>query len=144
MKDHEDFDVRKAKMDGFYEKYGIDDFIKQAATFAIENRSRPVSDYLGCFSNRQLVNYLRCGYQKTQATENKVRQELLDRIEIGDSVIALPFDLPKHYEEIRNDMIHWYKVTALRERQIRLEQGGWYNKNNICWTEMSRKPEQEA
>ncbi len=139
MKDTAPFDVKEAKKDRFHEKWDIDLFIKNAAERSRENRDTPVSVYLCCFSTKQLADFCKEGYQKTQATEQKVREELMNRIEVGDKVLVAPFDVVKSYQEVTPQMLEWHTVTARNARQIRLEQGGWYSKNNILWFQMFNK-----
>lgn len=46
------------------------------------------------------------------------------------------YNVPEH--------LVWREVTARNERMVRLDQGGWYSKNNICWAEMFEERRQEA
>ncbi len=81
MKDTAPFDVRKARQDNeFYRSYILDDFIKKEADRAREDKDNPVGKYLGCFSTKQLADFCREGSHKTKATEQKVREELINRI----------------------------------------------------------------
>ena len=139
MKDTTPFDVAEAKKDEFHKKWDINLFIKNAAERSREDKDNPVSVYLGCFSTKQLADFCREGYQKTKATEQKVREELMNRIEVGDYVIAVPFDVVKSYNPITPQMLQWHNVTARNARQIRLDLGGWYSKNNILWFQMFNK-----
>lgn len=139
MKDHKAFNVEENQTI-CREKWNLDDFIKNAAETAIEGRT-DVSEQLGCFSTKQLALFCRCGYQKTQKTEQKVREELMRRIEIGDKILAVPFDVVTSHMEPDTPPV-WRTVDARNERMVRLEGGGWYSKNNICWMEMFAKQEE--
>ena len=133
MKDHKPFDIKKEKCYG-REHWDLDTFIRDAAERAIEG-GKDIGEYLGCFSTKQLAMYCRCGYQKTQKTEKKVREELMRRIEVDDRILAVPFDMVTANRTPDAPPV-WREVTARNERMIRLDQGGWYSKNNICWAEM--------
>ena len=139
MKDTAPFDVKEARKDEFHKKWDVNLFIKNAAERSREDRENPVSVYLGCFSTKQLADFCREGYQKTQATELKVREELMNRIEVGDNIIAVSFDVVKYHETITPQMLQWHTVTARNPRQIRLDFGGWFSKNNILWVQMFNK-----
>ena len=141
MKDVEHCNINKMK-DSFHKDWGLYDFIKSDALLAMEKKKY---DQLAKYSNLQLSRFLAYGgYSCTQAAESAVRTVLFSRIEVGDSVIALPFDLIHNYMEITDDMLVWRTVDKRNARQIRLENAGWFSKNNICWTEMARQKEQEA
>ena len=133
MIDHKPFDIEKEKCYG-REHWDLDVFIRDAAERAIEG-GKDIGEYLGCFSTKQLAFYCRQGYQKTQKTEKKVREELMRRIEIGDKILAVPFDVVTSHMEPDTPPV-WRTVDARNERMIRLKDGGWYSKNNICWAEM--------
>ena len=132
MKDCKEFDIEKKRTFG-RENWDLDVFIRDAAERAIESKA-DVSNYLGCFSSKQLARYCRQGYQKTQKTEKKVREELMRRIEVGDKILAVSWDMVTNYQNV--PALEWREVTARNERMVRLDQGGWYSKNNICWAEM--------
>lgn len=133
MKDHKEFDINKERTI-CRTNWDLDTFIRDAAERAIEAKA-DVGEYLGCFSTKQLAFYCRQGYHKTQKTEKKVREELMRRIEVGDKILALPFDMVTANRTPDAPSV-WREVTARNERMIRLDQGGWYSKNNICWAEM--------
>lgn len=133
MKDHKEFDINKERTI-CRTNFDLDTFIRDAAERAIEAKA-DVGEYLGCFSTKQLAFYCRQGYQKTQKTEKKVREELMRRIEVGDKILAVPFDMVTANRTPDAPLV-WREVTARNERMIRLDQGGWYSKNNICWAEM--------
>lgn len=141
MKDHKAFNVEENQTI-CREKWNLDDFIKNAAETAIEGRT-DVSEQLGCFSTKQLAMFCRCGYQKTQKTEQKVREELMRRIEVGDRILAVTWDMVKSYQNMPEDLAR-REVTARNERMVRLDQGGWYSKNNICWMEMYAEGEESC
>lgn len=141
MKDYKAFNVEENQTI-CREKWNLDDFIKNAAETAIEGRT-DVSEQLGCFSTKQLALFCRCGYQKTQKTEQKVREELMRRIEVGDRILAVAWDMVKSYQNMPEDLAR-REVTARNERMVRLDQGGWYSKNNICWTEMFAEGDEET
>ena len=133
MKDHKEFDINKERTI-CRTNWDLDIFIRDAAERAIEAKA-DVGEYLGCFSTKQLAFYCRQGYQKTQKTEKKVREELMRRIEVGDKILAVPFDMVTANRTPDAPPV-WHEVTARNERMIRLDQGGWYSKNNICWAKM--------
>ena len=133
MKFCKEFDISTEQTFG-RENWDLDTFIRDAAERAIES-GRKVGEYLGCFSTKQLARYCRCGYQKTQKTEKKVREELMRRIDVGDRILAVPWDMVTANRTPDAPPV-WREVTARNERMIRLDQGGWYSKNNICWAEM--------
>lgn len=133
MKFCKEFDISTEQTFG-RENWDLDTFIRDAAERAIES-GRKVGEYLGCFSTQQLAMYCRCGYQKTQKTEKKVREELMRRIDVGDRILAVPFDMVTANRTPDASPV-WREVTARNERMIRLDQVGWYSKNNICWAEM--------
>ena len=141
MKDHEAFNV-KENQTICRQNWNLDDFIKNAAEMVIEGKT-DVSEHLGCFSTKQLAMFCRCGYQKTQKTEQKVREELMRRIEVGDKILAVAWDMVKSYQNMPEDLAR-REVTARNERMVRLDQGGWYSKNNICWTEMFAEGDEET
>ena len=141
MKDHEAFNV-KENQTICRKNWNLDDFIKNAAEMVIEGKT-DVSEHLGCFSTKQLAMFCRCGYQKTQKTEQKVREELMRRIEVGDRILAVSWDMVKSYQNIPEDLAR-REVTARNERMVRLDQGGWYSKNNICWTKMYAEGEESC
>ena len=141
MKDHKEFDIGTEQTFG-RENWDLDTFIRDATERAIEG-GRKVGEYLGCFSTKQLARYCRCGYQKTQKTEKKVREELMRRIDVGDRILAVSWDMVTQYQNVPEHLV-WREVTARNERMVRLDQGGWYSKNNICWAEMFEERRQEA
>lgn len=141
MKDHKEFDINKERTI-CRTNWDLDTFIRDAAERAIEAKA-DVGKYLGCFSTKQLARYCRCGYQKTQKTEKKVREELMRRIDVGDRILAVSWDMVTQYQDVPKDLV-WREVTARNERMVRLDQGGWYSKNNICWAEMFADKTEEA
>ena len=141
MKDHEAFNV-KENQTICRQNWNLDDFIKNAAETVIEGKT-DVSEQLGFVSTKQLALFCRCGYQKTQKTEQKVREELMRRIEVGDRILAVTWDMVKSYQNMPEDLAR-REVTARNERMVRLDQGGWYSKNNICWTEMFAEGDEET
>lgn len=140
MKDHKEFDVNKERT-LCRENWDLDTFIRDAAEQAIETKAE-AENYLAIFSTKQLAMYCRQGYQKTQKTEKKVREELMRRIDVGDKILAVPWDMVTINQNVPN--LAWREVTARNERMVRLDQGGWYSKNNICWAEMFVKGAEET
>ena len=133
MKDVEHCNINKMK-DSFHKNWGLYEFINSDGLQAAENKRY---DQLAKYSNLQLSRFLAYGgYSCTQAIESAVRTVLFGRIEVGDRVIALPFDLIRDYREITDDMLQWRTVDKRNARQIRLDNGGWYSKNNIFWKGM--------
>lgn len=136
MKDVEPNNINRRK-DSFRENWNLYDFIKNDAMYAAKYRM--YDKWLGCYSNLQLSRFLAYGgYSCTQAIESAVRTVLFGRIEVGDRVIALPFDLIRDYREITDDMLQWRTVDKRNARQIRLDNGAWYSKNNIFWKGMTK------
>ena len=138
MKDHKEFDVNKERT-LCREHWDLDTFIRDAAEQAIETKAEAES-YLAIFSTKQLAMYCRQGYQKTQKTEKKVREELMRRIDVGDKILAVSFDVVTSHME-PDAFLVWRVVDAKNKRMVRLEGGGWYSKNNICWPEMFARQE---
>ncbi len=131
MKDVKNFDFKSA----FHIGWSWLDYINLDCTQALESKNLGLS--IGLYSTEQLVRFLAFGgYACTMARERAVRTVLMHRIEVGDSILAVPFDLVAMHGDLGGALPAWRTVDKRNARQIRLGTAGWYSKNNICWKEM--------